>query len=641
MRKLWRDRVPSLRSWTLRNFKSVVKADLALAPLTLVVGANSAGKSSLLQSILLMTQASDGGTTPGGFPLNGPLVGLGKFTEARTDIDPRPEDAISIGGSLVLPESMRRRYFLYARGEPELQEAFTESTEGEKPVETLGWVVSLRQDPESSGAVVENSRVTYQRGPANLGEIAAFPRKANDPAPDMLPRYREQFSDGYKMTENLRERTGEESSRLLSSLRVSGGSLNREYGAVAFRSGVPVSGLRAEDEAAWLLERIRQDVQEFAELTDEEDEPADAENAFDILNMEAGKAADQLYSLLEEQLPRVLKARQKEIDAQFEIDREAATIFDMMMSRADYPDRIQPVLSQRLTADLGQSRSLLVPVRLYPQPGMRVIATEVPEYFASSVLYLGPLRDDPRVTYPHLIQGSTHMPLGRKGESTASVLLQSQASGRRSGPGRFTRYPTPQRRTNSDSLEDAVTRWVKEFGLGKEMDVHDEARYGVSFMIDQRDLTSVGTGISQILPVIVLCLMARPGQLVLLEQPEIHLNPALQQQLADFFLAMVRSGRQLIVETHSEYLVTRMRRRVVEDTRDEIRNLFNIVFAERNKKGTTRFRVLDVDESGAYVDESGVLSAEDWPEGFFDQAGNDVEAMMRLALQRRQRGAEI
>jgi predicted ATPase len=124
--------------------------------------------------------------------------------------------------------------------------------------------------------------------------------------------------------------------------------------------------------------------------------------------------------------------------------------------------------------------------------------------------------------------------------------------------------------------------------------------------------------------------MARPGQLVLLEQPELHLNPALQQTLADFFLAMVRSGRQLIVETHSEYIVTRLRRRVVEDEKDEVRNLFNIVFAEQNDKGRTKFQVYDVHPSGA-------LGAEEWPAGFFDQAGSDVEAMMRLTLSRRRR----
>ena len=57
------------------------------------------------------------------------------------------------------------------------------------------------------------------------------------------------------------------------------------------------------------------------------------------------------------------------------------------------------------------------------------------------------------------------------------------------------------------------------------------------------DLTSVGVGISQVVPVIVMCLLAPPGSLVLLEQPELHLHPALQQRLGDFLLACARAGR--------------------------------------------------------------------------------------------------
>ncbi len=65
-----------IRRWKLANFKSVEEADLELAPLTVLVGANSSGKSTLLQSMLLIAQATQEGTSAW-LPLNGPLVELG------------------------------------------------------------------------------------------------------------------------------------------------------------------------------------------------------------------------------------------------------------------------------------------------------------------------------------------------------------------------------------------------------------------------------------------------------------------------------------------------------------------------------------------------------------------------------------
>ena len=141
----------------------------------------------------------------------------------------------------------------------------------------------------------------------------------------------------------------------------------------------------------------------------------------------------------------------------------------------------------------------------------------------------------------------------------------------------------------------------------------------VSFTQDS--LTNVGVGVSQLLPVIVLCLYSQPGQVVLLEQPELHLHPALQQKLADFLLAMSKSGRQIIVETHSEYLITRLRMRTVQDP--SITNLFKIIFAENDGQTGTKYNPVEVDENG---------SLETWPEGFFDEATSDIETMVRILV---------
>jgi predicted ATPase len=139
-------------------------------------------------------------------------------------------------------------------------------------------------------------------------------------------------------------------------------------------------------------------------------------------------------------------------------------------------------------------------------------------------------------------------------------------------------------------------------------------------------------GVSQVIPVIGVCLLAEAGSLVLLEEPELHLNPNIQQKLADFFLAMIESGRQLIVETHSEYLITRLRLRAMQ--KPEVSNSFSFVFTEQEhetwspiaaRSPYTVYRTVRPDEKGELPE---------WPAGFFDQVTTDVQALLDEMIKR-------
>jgi predicted ATPase len=125
----------------------------------------------------------------------------------------------------------------------------------------------------------------------------------------------------------------------------------------------------------------------------------------------------------------------------------------------------------------------------------------------------------------------------------------------------------------------------------------------------------------------VMCLRAEPGDVVLIEQPELHLHPAPQQGLADFLLAMSMSGRQIIVETHSEYLINRLRLRIAEDDAETISGLVKIIFAER-EEGKTQFRAIKPNSYGSF---------DDWPDNFFDQAPKETEKILRAAMTKRKR----
>lgn len=93
-------------------------------------------------------------------------------------------------------------------------------------------------------------------------------------------------------------------------------------------------------------------------------------------------------------------------------------------------------------------------------------------------------------------------------------------------------------------------------------------------------LVDSGFGYSQVLPILVQCLLAKPGSMLLIEQPELHLNPALQVRLADFFVAMIRAKKQIIIETHSEHIVNAIRVLAAEDESGELAQKCGIFFID-------------------------------------------------------------
>ncbi len=244
----------------------------------------------------------------------------------------------------------------------------------------------------------------------------------------------------------------------------------------------------------------------------------------------------------------------------------------------------------------------------------------------ANIKYLGPLREPPNKIMPTWPIGQTG-DIGRSGEFTASVLH------------RFGREqilaPMPDGASSKwVPLVEAVQVWAHHLELIQSLKVVQEARFGHTIKVElegmdkEVPLPAVGVGVSQLLPVLVLCLLSKPGSMILLEQPELHLHPALQQRLADFLIAVARSGRQLIVETHSEYIVSRLRRRIAEDTSDEddLLAMSKIVFAERDRQtGLTTYREVEFSPYGAI---------EEWPKGFFDQASEEEREIIRSGFKK-------
>ncbi len=230
--------------------------------------------------------------------------------------------------------------------------------------------------------------------------------------------------------------------------------------------------------------------------------------------------------------------------------------------------------------------------------------------------YLGPLRDYPKRQYSWL--GTEPIDMGPRGERVVEALLAAREKGLKVSKGKGRPKVT---------LEARVAEWLKELGLISSFIVEKEGGniYCVKVKRSEQSadvlITDVGFGVSQILPAIVLCYYVPEGSIIILEQPEIHLHPAVQSGLADVFIDVVkRRNVQIIFESHSEHLLKRFQRRIAEQSlsKDDVA----FYFSETNAK-SSKLTTLDVDLFG---------NIRNWPENFFGDPFGEMLAITKAGL---------
>ena len=133
----------------------------------------------------------------------------------------------------------------------------------------------------------------------------------------------------------------------------------------------------------------------------------------------------------------------------------------------------------------------------------------------------------------------------------------------------------------------------------------------------------MGIGISQVLPVVVAALEPS-ASLVAIEQPELHIHPAVQVGLGDLFIKGAKEyGINFLIETHSEHLILRLIRRIRETTENEIPpGVIGIkpadvavIYVQSTNAGV-ELVPLPIDETGEFTTR--------WPKGFFDERAEEL-----------------
>lgn len=210
--------------------------------------------------------------------------------------------------------------------------------------------------------------------------------------------------------------------------------------------------------------------------------------------------------------------------------------------------------------------------------------------------YIGPLRAKLQRFY----RVSAEMPdtVGSQGEHAANLF-----------------------RRKVKKLKPEIDAWVKAFEFGDELRYKGltDDLFQLQFVTDKEEtnIADAGFGASQVLPLIIQAVAAPEDSLTLAEQPEIHLNPRLQCVLADLFVQMAASGHRVLVETHSEHLIVRLRRLVAEGKipAEDV----SLYFVEK-KAGKSEIRKIPIEGNGS-------IPTDAWPSGFFDDSLREALAL--------------
>ena len=552
--------------YRIQNFKAFPDSGtMPLRPITLVYGPNSSGKSSLLQSFLLLKQTLDEAENPETLLLpKGNLVDLGNYREFVHCHELTSEFAFTFNCPSSAPPSA---------GRPTVA-----STVG---IDKIGVKMAFAYDKRSQSAVIASLDV-YAGG-------------SDEPLATFRP-----FANA--------------SARVRREASLRGG----------FRPGTLLRGERInENHPYWAKSwSQQQEIFKAGQQRILEERRATLKKRLETLQAHSTDKDSP------EQSPAAIKRRDRRVMSVEETTAHLSVIENTLTQyRAELPEVIarfrdthkRSFLSCKnfLPVDVGQMDprqevnveyefiSAWQMQRLYSRnPGWHGGATAVAleacrslREFLDDIVYVGPLREYPERHY--IFSGNLTGQVGKTGRQVADILFKDKR------------------------LLARVNEQLSNFDLGYELLVSGEHHTDV-FSLVLKDLKSgvkanildVGFGISQVLPVIVQSMLSR-SKLVCIEQPEIHLHPRLQADLGSLLVECIHKpyDNRFLVETHSQHIVLRLQKliRAGQLRPEEI----TVLYVDRSDAGAKCIE-LRLDNDGDFIDE--------WPGGFFEEGYSEIFA---------------
>jgi predicted ATPase len=667
-----------LNKITLNNFRSINNQEISIKPLTIVVGGNSAGKSSLLKAVLLMAQAQREKNIPGEVALNGSWVRLEQFESVvhRGNTD----ENITIGLNFGISHEHRqvnRDLLLSTRSHNVSEWAFMTRNDLNG---SISYEIEIGKTNRNRGVAMVRSCTL--ENPGGRVEIRR-PDQDGQSSVDMSGalRFQGQFDFSGREDIDSADITG----AILSGAIVTQCAIERRM----IDELVEEILRRAQRPFAFRSTSVRDQIidQQVLEPDDYLDELHDLELTSDS-SLERWTASDVAGLIMGQLIGRRLETSDAEatLDLVEELGVEqvaadmaktifptAIYVFNKIWSSPDMYPTISKVLrdavdnrseknvfESRLSDkdhaigvfvnnaynDLKYSNGYIEDhfVDVDPIWGTKISvisdkhqvvgAEELDTFLSRSVHFLGPLRAAPSSAADYSRRGSDRG-VGPEGQHLAYQLMMNPTVS-----GFVWKNESKDRQDftvegREASLSEAMTYWVMELGLATSVraeeipGVGDSIKLKVPGVKSELSPNDVGVGVSQALPVIGAVLLANPGDLVVLEQPELHLHPDAQLQLAEFFVAAVKSGRRLLIESHSEHFLNKLRlmtARAEAEVAEELIEKVGFVFAERDEdSGVSQFREVLLTSDG---------SVQNWPRGFFDQGSNAAKELFLIRQKR-------
>lgn len=614
-----------ITKWKVSNFKSINgDAELEFGKLTIFAGENSSGKSTLIQSILLVTQTLNDQYRSQPVVLNGPYINLGRFSDIRSDIGDsskitfawtcKPFPNSSSARGFFSRSSVRGKYYdpeYYRIKEASCEIAF-DAGESKSPNDLLQHRPQLNY--MRLYGQFEGEKRTNKKG----AEISI--RRLKNPKPKLERILGDQSdsknTEASELSYNIngdRHVILEIKERYNNSANIVGCSL-RHFFPDTYYINVDVS----DEISSGIIDIIKRSsrlrrVQRSAYL-----QRYLSENSHHIMGTLRKVIKD--FNGIEEKLDsfsesfawgKMLESLSKE---------ERKELQQNINSCNNLSEKIHNTVKRTMPKEWNYHG-----LRIGSEPQLiNESIRYMYQSFPNSLRYLGPLRRSPEFLHPLPVASDLHG-VGVNGEGTALVLeVQGSREVSYIPSVNFTKKRLDSS-IETQKLTVAVDDWLQYLGIGESVESVVQGSSGHEIIIANKksskrhNIAHVGVGISQVLPIIVKGLLSDEDSTLIFEQPELHLHPNVQALLGDFFLSMVLSNRQCIVETHSEHLINRLCRRVAASSaKDKLDESIKIFFTKMEKQGSSF--------EEAKIEKTGAISS--WPDNFYDDTNIEINEVL-------------
>lgn len=535
-----------------KNYKAFASGEITFKPITILLGANSVGKSSIIQLMLMLLQSATDKADLSALKTNGEIVSSGNIVNLFSNRNTTKPIELSIGLDEGFANWLRRNPLesIYKRLEFEYRNLERMGYEGiSQELKGKTFTRYIAESESNFKKICDLMDEAY--GSFNYSYLLF--ESAN------FDTWKKEFLISYQILKTIIGEVPSPGTRLQCRIELGYNAANRSKTNILYISKLFIEKLTEDTLSQGVTQLLGLHVGKplshpTVELT------SDVLNAAQIaeLNEEYHKFRKQI-------IPNV----RHNIFSYFSYDLNPDFFFSPFSQKLPLPLRYTMYIFQFALQSIEK------------------------EFEIGKINYVSPLRAHPK-RYYYLDKTKTPKSLDTlNGDSIAEVLK------------------------NNSELKEKVNGWLKHFQISIDVHILEEAIHKLKVYQNalELDITDVGFGISQILPVIVQGFFTAAGSLTMVEQPEVHLHPKMQADLADLFIDIAlplqpnrrerACQKYLLIETHSEYLLKRLRRRIADKTISADDVAIYYIGQKRNNQST--ISAIDIGRTGLF----------EWPEEFY------------------------